>query len=66
MHSDGPDVAVRSVTFFRRLQHRPEGPPSWFGGELDEDRFRQTMVDEGRVLYEFSVDHAYGMLTAPA
>jgi hypothetical protein len=62
---DGPDVADLSAAFFRTIQHKPEGPLSWFGGELDDDAFRQAMIDEGRVLYRFAVSHAYGMLTMP-
>lgn len=29
--------------------------------ELDEDDFLQVMIDEQRVVYEFAVQHAYGM-----
>jgi PPOX class probable F420-dependent enzyme len=58
---DGPDVPEQSVRFFRIMQGKPEGPLSWFGGELDEESFRATMVAEQRILYEFEVDKAYGM-----
>jgi Pyridoxamine 5'-phosphate oxidase len=58
---DGPDAPERSLQFFRGIQGKPSGPLSWFGGELDEERFLQTMRDEGRVIYEGKIDKAYGM-----
>lgn len=58
---DGPEVPAQSVALFRVMQGKPTGPLSWFGGELDEAAFRQAMVDEGRVIYEFSVRNAYGL-----
>ncbi len=62
---DGPDAADLNVRLFREMQSRPEGPLSWFGGEYDEERFRQLMVDEGRVIYQFQVQRSYGMLAPP-
>ena len=59
--ADGSDVPARSLRLFRQMQHKPTGPLSWFGGELEEDEFLQTMVDEGRVLYELEVTRSYGM-----
>jgi hypothetical protein len=58
---DGPDVPAQSVRLFRLMQGKPTGPLSWFGGELDEATFLQTMVDERRVIYEFDVRRSYGM-----
>lgn len=46
---------------FREMQSRPRGPLSWFGGELEEEDFLRTMVEERRLIYEFEVDRAYGM-----
>jgi hypothetical protein len=54
-------VPRQSVRLFRAMQGKPDGPLSWFGGELAEDVFVQRMVDEGRIIYEFDVHHAYGM-----
>jgi hypothetical protein len=51
---------------FREMQNRPEGALGWFGRELDEDEFRQAMIDEQRLIYEFHVERSYGMLSAPA
>src|SRR5262245_20465189 len=58
---DGPDAAELNLRFFRAIQAKPTGPLSWFGGELDEQQFLQTMRDEGRVIYEGEVTRAYGM-----
>jgi hypothetical protein len=58
---DGPDVPALSLRMFRQMQRQPTGPLSWFGRQLDDDAFLQTMVDEGRVIYEFAVERAYGM-----
>ena len=58
---DGPDAPELNVRLFRVMQNRPAGPLSWFGGELDEEAFRATMVAEGRIIYEFAVQKAYGM-----
>jgi hypothetical protein len=58
--NDGPNAAVQNLRLFRIMQGRPTGPLSWFTGELGEDAFLQTMVDEGRLSYEFDVLRAYG------
>jgi PPOX class probable F420-dependent enzyme len=58
---DGPDAPGLNLRLMRQMQGKPEGALSWFGRELDEDDFLQLMVDEERVLYEFTVQRAYGM-----
>lgn len=58
---DGPEAAAQNVRLFRRMQNRPSGPLSWFGGELDEDAFIQAMEDEGRLVYQFDVERTYGL-----
>jgi hypothetical protein len=58
---DGPDAPDLSVALFREMQGQPEGPLSWFGNEMDEAAFRQTMVDEGRLIYEFAITRTYGL-----
>lgn len=58
---DGPDAPQLNLRFFRMIQHKPTGPLSWFDGEFEEEAFLQTMVDEGRLLYEFEITKAYGM-----
>jgi hypothetical protein len=59
---EGPDAADFNVRLSRAMQGRPEGPLSWFGGEYDEEPFRQLMVDEGRLIYQFDVRRSYGLL----
>ena len=58
---DGPEAPELSLRLFRVMQGRQEGPLSWFGGELDEAAFRQAMVDEQRLVYEFEVTRTYGL-----
>lgn len=58
---EGPDVPSQSVRLFRQMQRRPTGPLSWFGGELSEDQFKQAMIDERRLIYEFDVHRSYGL-----
>jgi hypothetical protein len=58
---DGPDAPERSLEFFRGIQGKPRGPLSWYGVELDEERFLHPMREEGRVIYEGTIDKAYGM-----
>jgi Pyridoxamine 5'-phosphate oxidase len=58
---DGPDVPQQSVDRFRVMQGKSEGPLTWFGGELDDAAFRQRMVEERRVIYQFDVHKSYGM-----
>jgi PPOX class probable F420-dependent enzyme len=57
---DGPGAAEQNLRLFRVMQGKAAGPLLWFGQELDEDRFRQVMNDEERLIYEFSVHRAYG------
>jgi hypothetical protein len=57
---EGPDVPDLSLRLFRRMQGRETGPLSWFGGELDEEAFREAMIEERRVIYEFAINRAYG------
>jgi hypothetical protein len=62
---DGPAAADLNVRLFRELQGRPAGPLSWFGGEYDEDRFRDIMVEERRLIYQFEVQRSYGFTSMP-
>ena len=57
---DGADAPRLNLRLFRVMQGKASGPLSWFGTELDEDDFLQAMVDEGRLIYEFEVQRAYG------
>jgi Pyridoxamine 5'-phosphate oxidase len=58
---DGPDAGLQNLRLFREMQGKPAGPLQWFGGELDDEQFLQTMAQEGRLIYEFDVHRAYGM-----
>jgi PPOX class probable F420-dependent enzyme len=58
---DGEDAPALSVRLFRLMQNKPEGPLSWFGGELTEGEFLQRMRDERRLIYQFEVERTYGM-----
>ena len=56
------DLGVKAnLRLFRVSQQRPTGPLSWFGGELDEPAFLERMAQEGRLIYEFDVQRAYGL-----
>jgi Pyridoxamine 5'-phosphate oxidase len=59
---DSPEVPRQSARLFRVMQGKPEGPLSWFGGELDEVAFEARMIDERRIIYQFEIHHSYGML----
>jgi hypothetical protein len=58
---DDSDVPERSVRLFRQMQARADGPLRWYGQELDEPAFRHAMIDQGRIIYQFDVDKAYGL-----
>lgn len=58
---DGPDAPALSVTLFRRMQDKPTGPLSWFGGEFEEPDFRARMEAEERLIYEFEPHRTYGL-----
>ena len=58
---DGPDAAEQNLRLFRVMQAKPTGPLSWFGGEYEEDDFLAQMRNEGRLIYEFEPQHAYGL-----
>lgn len=58
---DGPEAAAQNLLLFRVMQGRPDGPLSWFGGELEEDAFLRAMAEEHRLIYEFEVHRSYGL-----
>jgi hypothetical protein len=57
----GPAGIDANVALFRALRRRPTGPISFFGTEYDEDAFRQVLVDDGRIVYEFDVLRSTGV-----
>jgi hypothetical protein len=63
---DGPDAPDLNVRFFLKLQAHMTPPPepghlSWFGKQKTIEEFRQAMLDEGRLIYQFQIERAYGM-----
>ena len=58
---DGPEVADQSVALFRTMQGKPDGQLTWYGEELEVEDFRRAMVDQGRIIYEFTIERAYGL-----
>lgn len=59
---EGEDVPQLQVKLFRQMQNRPSGPLSWFGKELSEEDFLSLMRQEKRLIYEFEIMRAYGMI----
>jgi hypothetical protein len=55
------DAIAAHVPLFRDMQHKPTGPLTWFGRELEEDEFLDTMRAEHRLLFEFQINRSYGM-----
>lgn len=58
---EGPDVPEQTIRMFRLMRGQPTGPLSWFGAEYEDEPFRQVLVDEGRLLYQFEVQRSYGI-----
>jgi hypothetical protein len=59
---DGPDAPDNNLRLFRVMQGKPTGPLQWFGGALDEGPFLEPMVQEQRLIFQFEVQHVYGLL----
>lgn len=63
---DGDNVPELSVQLFRVMQQlnteeRSGKQLQWFGREMTEDQFKQAMVSEERLIYEFQVLRATGV-----
>jgi len=64
---EGPDVPELSVRLFQVMQADLQPPPpaghiAWFGVPLTLDAFRQAMIDERRIIYEFEAQRVYGLI----
>ena len=64
---DGPDVPSQSVRLFHEMQRNLQPHPSgdnlmWYGKELTPAEFESAIRSEGRVIYEFEIQRAYGLL----
>jgi PPOX class probable F420-dependent enzyme len=63
---EGTYVPDQSVRLFQAMQQDmspapPEGRIMWYGQPKTIDEFKQAMVDEQRIIYEFHVVRAYGL-----
>jgi len=60
---DGPDAPRQNLRLFQVMQGRSGADSlAWSGGELTPDEFLAAMDAEGRLIYEFDVVRAYGLL----
>ncbi|MEX0683943.1 MAG: pyridoxamine 5'-phosphate oxidase family protein [Dehalococcoidia bacterium] len=63
---DGPDAPDLNIKLFEVMQGAlPQQPRPrhlmWFGQEKTIDEFREAMIEEQRLIYEFEIQRAYGM-----
>ncbi len=62
---EGPDAPELNLRLFRTMQGRPAPQAlAWYGRDLAEAEFLETMRAEGRLVYEFEIMRAYGMTDA--
>jgi PPOX class probable F420-dependent enzyme len=64
---DGPDAPELNLRLFQEMQRGMSPAPSpghlmWNGQERSFEEFLRIMVDEQRLIYEFQVERAYGLL----
>jgi hypothetical protein len=63
---DGDAGVEGTMRLVRQMQGvADDSPVTWFGETLDPEAFRQRMIDEQRILYQFEVHRAYGLLGMP-
>lgn len=60
---DGQQAPQANLRLTRAMLNRPDGPVTWFGEEMDEDRFLQTMVEQQRIVYELVLARTYGSVS---
>jgi uncharacterized pyridoxamine 5'-phosphate oxidase family protein len=58
---DGPEAPEQNLRLMRLMQGKPTGDLSWFGSELTEQQFLEKMIEEERLVYEFEIQHSYGL-----
>jgi PPOX class probable F420-dependent enzyme len=65
---EAPDMNLRFMKIMQQKQNMPVEPGNvfWFGRQLTEEEFLETMVQEQRLIYEFEVLRHYGLLGMPA
>ena len=49
-----------SVRYFRQMMGFPEGNITWRGEDMTEEQFRDWLVQDERILYEFEPVRFYG------
>jgi PPOX class probable F420-dependent enzyme len=64
---DGPDAPELNLRLFQEMQRGMSPAPSpghlmWYGQERSFEEFLRIMVEEQRLIYEFQVERAYGLL----
>jgi hypothetical protein len=67
---EGPEVPAQSERLFRIMQAGMKPPPSpghifWEGAEKTVEEFRRIMVEQRRLIYEFTISRVYGMTWCP-
>jgi hypothetical protein len=60
---EGPSVPDASIRLFEVMQRgmNPEGQLNWYGQPKTYDQFRQLMIDEQRIIFEFEPIRHYGL-----
>lgn len=58
---DAPDLNVQLFTAMQQGMNPPEGSLFWNGQPLPVDEFRQAMITEERLIYQFEISRSYGM-----
>ncbi len=64
---EGPEIPDLSIRLFQAMQAgMPTPPPDghlfWQGQLMTLDAFRQAMIDDHRIIYEFEIERAYGLV----
>lgn len=63
---EGDDIVEQSARLFRAMVHEvdaaPDAPINFGGRMLTPEEFRQFIVDDGRLIYEFEPVRAYGSI----
>ena len=59
---EGPEVPELTLHLFRVMQNRPEGNIAWFGQDITPEAFLASMAADKRLIYEFEITRAYGMV----
>ncbi len=58
---DGEEAIEMNLRYFRQIQGKPDGPIAWMGdGEYDDAEFRELLIADQRLIYEFTPTSAFG------